>query len=98
MARKVIVQYRVKPACVSEHETLIHAVFDELSAKAPTGIAYGAFKRADGVSFVHIAFVSADENPLEAIAAFKAFGARIRERCEVPPEVSELTEVGVFGF
>lgn len=98
MARKVLVQYRVKPERVSEHEALIHAVFSELAASAPEGIRYGAFKRADGVSFVHVALVSVDENPLDAVAAFKAFAEQIKERCEVPPEVTELTEVGAFGF
>ena len=98
MARKVLVQYRVKPERVAEHEGLIHAVFAELSATAPDGIRYGAFKRADGVSFVHFALVSADKNPLDAVTAFKAFGERIKERCDAPPEVTELTEVGAFGF
>ncbi len=98
MARQVLVQYRVKAERVAEHEGLIHAVFDELAAKAPHGIRYGAFKRADGVSFVHFALVSAQENPLNAVAAFKAFGERIKERCDVPPEVSDLTEIGTFGL
>src|SRR5258708_1137433 len=45
---------------------------------------YSAFKESDGVSFVHVAFVSAEKNPLDGIAAFKAFTAGIKERCEAP--------------
>jgi hypothetical protein len=55
----------------------VRAVFAELAEAAPDGIRYAAFKQPDGVSFVHIAFVDAKKNPLDAIKAFKAFTARI---------------------
>jgi hypothetical protein len=98
MARKVVVQYKVKADRVEEHEALIRDVFSELARSAPEGIRYGAFKRADGLSFVHIAFVSAEKNPLDSLPAFQRFAERIKERCEVPPEVADLTEVVSFGF
>jgi hypothetical protein len=98
MARRVMVQYRVKADRIAEHEALIRDVFSELERTGPAGIRYGAFKRADGVSFVHFAFITADKNPLDTIAAFKAFGERIRERCDEPPQVMDLTEIGAFGL
>jgi hypothetical protein len=98
MSRRVLVSYKVKAERVSEHEELVRAVFAELTATAPAGIRYGAFKRPDGVSFVHFALVDAEQNPLDSIAAFKAFGARIKERCEEPPVVTELSEIGAFGL
>jgi hypothetical protein len=96
--RNVIVRYKVKQDRVAEHEGLVRAVFDELNHTAPPGIRYGAFKQPDGVTFVHVAVIAADTNPLEAIAAFKAFTARIKERCEVQPEAVELTAVGAYGL
>jgi hypothetical protein len=96
--RRVMVRYRVKPDRVVEHEALIRAVFDELAKTAPAGIRYGAFKQPDGVSFVHLAFVAAEKNPLEAIAAFKAFTAQIKDRCDEPPVTVELAQLGGFGF
>jgi hypothetical protein len=98
MARKVVVQYKVKADRVSEHEGLIRDVFAELTRAAPAGIRYGAFKRADGVSFVHLAFISAEKNPLDSMPAFRKFSQGIKERCDVPPEVTDLTEVGAFGL
>jgi hypothetical protein len=98
MARKVIVRYRVKPDRVAEHEALIRDVFEELARTAPAGLRYGAFKQADGVSFVHVALVAAEKNPLDAIAAFKRFGEGIKERCDEPPVVAELTEIGSFAL
>jgi hypothetical protein len=96
--RRVMVRYTVKPARVAEHEALIRAVFAELAETSPAGIRYGAYKQPDGVSFVHVAFITAEKNPLESIAAFQAFTARIRERCDEPPSTVELTEVGSFGL
>src|SRR4051812_18290441 len=98
MARHVMVQYKVKADRIDEHEALIRDVFSELERTAPEGIRYGAFKRADGRRFVHFAFVAADKNPLDAIVAFKAFGERIKERCDELPEVIDLTEIGSFGL
>ena len=96
--RNVMVRYQVKPGRVAEHETLLRAVFDELAKTAPKGIRYGAFKQSDGVSFVHVGFIEAEPNPLDAIGAFKAFTAQIRERCDDPPSAVDLVGVGAYGF
>jgi hypothetical protein len=96
--RQVIVKYKLKQDRVEEHEALIRAVFAELAEEAPKGIQYGAFKQPDGVSYVHIAFITAGKNPLDALAAFKAFTARIGERCVDPPDVVELKAIGAYGF
>ncbi len=92
-----MVRYRVKAERLAEHEALVRAVFDELRAKAPSGIRYGAYKH-DALSFVHVAFVEAEANPLQALEAFRAFTAKIAERCDEPPSTVELTEVGAFAF
>jgi hypothetical protein len=96
--RRVMVSYKVKSERVAEHETLIRAVFGELESVAPKGIRYAAFKHEDGVSFTHLALITAEANPLDALTAFKAFTERIRERCDVPPTVVNLGEVGAYGF
>jgi hypothetical protein len=97
--RKIMVRYKVKPDKAGENERYIKAVFEELHKTAPAGLRYASFKLGDGVSFVHIAFVDAAEggNPLTQTAAFKAFAAGVKDRCEEPPVTSELTEVGSYG-
>ena len=96
--RRVLVRYQVKPERLEEHEGLIGAVFRELAQTAPAGLRYGAYKEPDGVSFVHFAVISADKNPLDSLPAFKKFASTTPERCQKPPVVVELTEVGAFGF
>ncbi len=96
--RTTIVRYKLKPDRVAEHETLLRAVYAELAQARPPNLRYAAFKQADGVSFVHLSFSDAAQNPLDSIAAFKAFTANIRERCEEPPAPAQLEEVGNYGL
>ena len=45
---------------------------------------------------MHLAETDDERNPLPELAAFKRFQANIRERCEEPPVVTELSEVGAY--
>ena len=46
------------------------------------------------MSFVHLATVEADPNPLFALETFKRFSSTIQERCVEAPVTLQLTEVG----
>jgi hypothetical protein len=94
---QVMVRYTVKPDRVAENEALVRAVYDELEALAPDGLQYATFKLPDGVTFVHVA-QHAEDNPLRSVAAFERFQEGIRERCDEPPVVTELEEVGSYRF
>ena len=100
--RRVMVRYKVHADRATENQQYVENVFEELKNNSPDGIRYATFKLEDGVSFVHIASIETDngESPLGQVEAFKAFQEGIRDRCEVPPHVMELEEVGsyrVFG-
>ena len=62
--RRVMVRYRVKPEQVARNAELVRAVYDELRERAPDGIRYATFTLDDGVTFVHIAEVDGEGNPL----------------------------------
>jgi hypothetical protein len=50
------------------------------------------------VSFIHIASIDDPvNNPLQNLAAFKAFTANIKDRCDVAPETLVLNEVGSYS-
>ena len=95
--RRVMVRYKVKPDRVSDNEALVRAVYDELAEARPDGFRYATFKLDDGVSFVHIAEITGDGNPLSAIEAFGRFQADIGARCDEPPAPTVLTRVGSYG-
>ena len=96
--RQVMVRYKVKPEQASWNEKLVRRVYEELCQSAPGGIRYATFALEDGVSFVHIAsFDSDDGNPLMDVAAFRAFQENIGDRCDEPPQVTSLREIGSYG-
>jgi hypothetical protein len=95
---RVMVRYKVKPEQVARNEELVRAVYAELHQVEPGGLRYATFKLPDGVTFVHLADTNGEGTPLTGLAAFKAFQAELRERCDEPPVLSELSEVGSFGW
>jgi hypothetical protein len=94
--RRVMVRYKVKPDQVTENEGLVKSVYEELRSTDPTGLRYATFRLDDGVSFVHIAETEDGANPLSEVKAFKEFQKGIEDRCDEPPVVTELSEVGSF--
>ena len=98
--RRVMVRYKVKSDRVAENEGYISKVFEQLEREKPAGLHYASFKLPDGVSFMHIAVADTGggRNPLTELAAFKAFTAGIKDRCEEPPVTVELNEVGSYRF
>jgi hypothetical protein len=91
-----VVRYRTKPGQADENERLIRAVFAELDQEGPDGLQYASFRLDDGVSFVHVAVLDGEQNPLTSSPAFAAFQAGITERCAEGPIASDATAIGNF--
>lgn len=98
--KRVLVRYKVKVDRAAENEAFVKKVFEELTQSTPRGIRYATFKLDDGVSFVHLASIETEDgnNPLGETAAFKAFQAEIKDRCEEPPVAVDLNEIGSYRF
>jgi hypothetical protein len=92
-----MVRYKVKPDQVGANEALVRAVYEELAERAPDGFRYGTFRLDDGVSFVHLA-EHGEGNPLPELEAFRRFQDGIADRCDEPPVVVELEEIGSYRF
>ena len=96
MAVTKVIRYQTKPECADENERLIRNVFAELTEQDPGGIRYATFRLDDGVSFVHVAVLDGEENPLTSSPAFAAFQAGIAERCAEGPVPAGATAIGNF--
>ena len=96
--KQVMVRYKVKPDRAQENEELVRAVYAELQRTTPAGLRYATFQLEDGVSFVHVAQTEEGQNPLTEVAAFREFQKEVGERCEEPPVVAELREIGSYRF
>ncbi|HLK42769.1 MAG TPA: hypothetical protein VKV34_05480 [Thermoleophilia bacterium] len=95
MSRAVVVRYRARADAADENERLVRAVFDELAAQRPEGLRYSAF-RLDGDSFVHVAVIEGDTNPLDALPAFQAFVSGVGGRCEEGPAPAPGRVIGSY--
>ena len=92
-----MVRYKTAEAHADANEALVRAVFDELHRTPPAGLRYASHRLADRVTFVHLATLeNPSENPLVALASFKAFQKDLKERCVEPPVVTELSVIGSY--
>jgi|SRR5580700_9571047 hypothetical protein len=96
MTQTKVIRYRTKPECADENERLIQKVFAELAAEQPEGLRYASFRLDDGVSFLHIATIDGEVNPLQASRAFAEFQSNIAERVEEGPIPADATIVGSY--
>jgi hypothetical protein len=96
--RRVMVRYRVKPGQAERNEELVRAVYEQLHSADPAGFSYATFRLDDGLTFVHLAQSEDRGSPLPALEAFREFQKDIAARCDEPPVVTELSEVGSFRF
>ena len=96
MAVIKVIRYRTKPEFADENEQFIRNVFAELADEDPDGLRYAAFRLEDGVSFLHVALLDGEDNPLTRSAAFGAFQSDIGARVAEGPFPSEATVVGSY--
>jgi hypothetical protein len=92
-----VIRYRTKPEHADENARLIREVFAELDSSRPEGLRYTAFRLDDGVSFVHVAAVEGQTNPLNESEAFAKFQEGIADRCAEGPSPADATVVGSYG-
>ena len=98
MGSTVIVRYTTRADAAEENQRLVEKVFAELAATEPDGLRYATFRLADGVSFVHVAMIDGDSNPLQQVAAFQEFTREIGQRCVEGPNAGPATMVGSYRF
>jgi hypothetical protein len=91
-----VIRYKTTPESADENERLIRAVFAELASDKPDGLHYASFRLDDGVSFLHVAVVDGDENPLTKSAAFAEFQADIQKRLAEGPIQADARAIGSY--
>ena len=96
MASNVIVRYRTRPEAAEENSRLVAAVYAALQEADPGGLDYTTYRLADGVTFVHVAHLDSEVNPLAALPAFAEFQREIADRCVEQPAPAEATIVGSY--
>jgi radical SAM superfamily enzyme with C-terminal helix-hairpin-helix motif len=93
--KRTLIRYKTRPDAADQNAELIEKVFEELKAKAPTGVRYLSL-RLDDNTFIHLVEAEEGSTPLPSLDAFKAFQSGIRERCIEPPLPNGVTIVGNY--
>ena len=96
MSTTRVIRYTTKPECADENARLIGAVFADLAAHKPGGLQYQSLRLEDGRTFVHVVTMTAEDNPLLASEAFRAFSSTVADRCTEGPLVLEATTLGDY--
>jgi hypothetical protein len=94
MKRTVVVRYQVRHDAAEENQRLVEKVYAELAATDPGGLRYATYRLADGVTFIHVATLAGEDNPLASTAAFAQFQEGLGDRCTEPPSPPTATVVG----
>ena len=89
-----VIRYQTTPECAEDNARLIRAVFAELAADGPADLHYEAFQLDDGVTFVHVATIEGESNPLDVSLAFAEFQQGLGARLADGPHASVSTVVG----
>jgi quinol monooxygenase YgiN len=97
---QVMIRYTIKPDQAEQNAELLRDVYDELAATSPSGLRYATYQLDDGLSFVAFAEFDAEPGaaPHHRLASFQRYRSTLDERCQQPPAVTMLHEVGSFGF
>src|ERR1700712_5897042 len=98
--KKILVRYKLKADKVTENETLVKKVYEQLHEERIEGFHYCTLKLADGVSFIHVALADSEEAnaTFGRLSAFKNFQENIKDRCEELPVVNAITVIGAYDF
>jgi hypothetical protein len=98
MSRTVVVRYETRADAAEDNQRLVEEVFAQLNRDDPGGLRYMTLRLADGVSFVHVAVIEGENDPLSESPAFSEFQKGIRDRVVGPPEPASATLIGSYRF
>jgi hypothetical protein len=92
---RVMIRYKIKRDHLARELELLRAIYQELAATQPDRLRYSTFQLEDELSFVEFAETDGPGR-FSALEAFRTYRATLDERCDEPPVVTELHEVGTF--
>ncbi len=89
---EVLIEYRVSAENVETQEKAIRAFVAAVKASKDQGFRYASYKRPDGVSFVHHAWMMDEDarKRFQALPEFKGFAEGLNARSVEGPTVSSL--------
>jgi len=91
-----VVRYTTTPSTRDTNAHLVSAVYSALEEAKPDGLRYATLQVGEQPSFLHIAVLDGDENPLPALPAFQEFQRDLAARVVAAPDAQSATLVGSY--
>lgn len=92
----VMITYTVKREELAAHLVQVGEVYADLQQLAPEGLGYVTYQLDDDVTFVELLTGDAGPGPLAGSAAFAQFRSSLDARCEGPPALTDLRQLGAY--
>lgn len=92
-----MITYRIKREQLNLELALLRAVYEQLETVRPDGLRYTTFQLDDEVSFVELV-EGGGVGRLSQLSAFVAYRTNLEDRCEEPPTLVDLHQLGYYGF
>jgi hypothetical protein len=93
---QVMFRCKVKPDELARNLELLDAVYEELASVRPDGLRYATYQLEDKVTFIAIADLEDGPGVLQGLDAFQRYRANLEQRCDEPPVMTVLHEVGSY--
>ena len=91
-----VVRYTTTPATRDTNAQLVSAVYSALAEAQPDGLRYATLQVGEEPSFLHIAVLDGEDNPLPGLPAFQEFQRDLATRVLAPPDAQPATLIGSY--
>ncbi|GAA3732212.1 hypothetical protein GCM10022225_12690 [Plantactinospora mayteni] len=95
---QVMIRWRLKPDEVDRELELLRAVYEELASVQPDDLRYATFQLEDNVTFVSFVDLAAGPELLHQLKAFQRYRRSLDDRCDEPPVMTLMQELGAYRF
>jgi hypothetical protein len=91
-----VVRYTTTSSSRDANAELVSAVYSALAEAQPDGLRYATLQVGEEPSFLHIAALDGDHNPLPTLPAFQEFQRDLATRVVAPPDAQPATLIGSY--
>lgn len=93
----LMVRARIRPGSVAEIQAAVKDMFRAIEEVRPDGVRYASSRLPDGETYLILLEVEDGiANPLQNLAAFRAFQENLKKWLAEPPTVENLTVIGSY--
>lgn len=94
--QRAMIRWKIKPEHLDEELVLLAETYSEMQQLRPAGLRYDTYQLDDRMSFIAVAEMENGLGVLAQLPAFQRYRGTLDARCEIPPVVTVLDDVGLL--